>query len=123
MSEIKDPRVLFAAERTLLAWGRTSLGFIAFGFVLERSRFFLVSFAPDVASASNAARVFWLGLAFMALGIFAALHSTRQYNTVLKSIDPEAFPKGYAAKGAMAVNLIVALLGLVLTLGLYTGHP
>ncbi|HWK54518.1 MAG TPA: DUF202 domain-containing protein [Hyphomicrobiales bacterium] len=123
MSEIKDPRVLFAAERTLLAWGRTSLGFIAFGFVLERSRFFLVSLAPEAASAAGAARVFWLGLAFMALGIFAALYSTRQYHTVLGTIDPDAFPKGYATKGAMAVNLIVAFLGLVLTLGLYVGHP
>ncbi|MGM0680450.1 MAG: YidH family protein, partial [Pseudomonadota bacterium] len=36
MSDLKDPRVLFAAERTLLAWNRTSLSFIAFGFLIER---------------------------------------------------------------------------------------
>jgi putative membrane protein len=31
-----DPRVLLAADRTLLAWIRTALGLIAFGFLLSR---------------------------------------------------------------------------------------
>lgn len=37
MSDLKDPRVLLALERTLLAWNRSSLGLTAFGFLLERS--------------------------------------------------------------------------------------
>ena len=36
MSDLNDPRVFFAAERTLMAWNRTGLTLMAFGFVLER---------------------------------------------------------------------------------------
>jgi len=36
MSDLNDPRVFFAAERTLLAWSRTSITVMVFGFVVER---------------------------------------------------------------------------------------
>ena len=41
---LNDPRILFAAERTLLAWVRTGLVMMGFGFVV--ARFGLVS-RPD----------------------------------------------------------------------------
>ena len=36
-----DPRVYFAAERTLLAWLRTGITIMAFGFVIARFGLFL----------------------------------------------------------------------------------
>jgi uncharacterized membrane protein YidH (DUF202 family) len=36
-----DPRVYFAAERTLLAWVRTGIAIMAFGFVVARFGLFL----------------------------------------------------------------------------------
>ena len=36
-----DPRVYFAAERTLLAWLRTGIAIMAFGFVVARFGLFL----------------------------------------------------------------------------------
>lgn len=48
MSNLQDPRVLFALERTALAWNRSGLALIAFGFVIEKSNL-LVQFGQSRA--------------------------------------------------------------------------
>ena len=42
-----DPRVYFAAERTLLAWVRTGLAMMEFGFVVARFGLFLRELASE----------------------------------------------------------------------------
>ena len=46
MSELDDPRVLFAAERTLLAWSRTAAGLMALGFFVDRASLVDVAAGP-----------------------------------------------------------------------------
>jgi len=122
VSDLKDPRVLFAAERTLLTWSRTSLALIAFGFLVERSGLLLTEFLPSSGNTSSAVITFWLGLAFIALGVFAAFYSSRQYMTVLKILNPSELPQGYATKGGLIINGVVALLGAILAVGLYVSR-
>jgi putative membrane protein len=122
MSDLGDPRVLFAAERTLLAWNRTSLSLIAFGFLVERSGLLLPA-VPETDPGSGAGVVtFWVGLAFIALGIFTTYFSTRQYISALKTLNPSEIPEGYMPKWGLVVNGAVGILGAALCVVLYLGR-
>ena len=51
MSYLDDPRVLFAAERTLLAWVRTSVTLMGLGFAVARFGVFLAVLRGAAAPA------------------------------------------------------------------------
>jgi putative membrane protein len=124
MSDLNDPRVLFAAERTLLAWNRTSLSLMAFGFVIERFGLFLryVAHVPGAPPAGTLERVsFWIGIGFVALGAWAAVMSLLQYRVALASLRPAEIPPGYRTSVGVWLNALVAALGVALIVYLTIG--
>ena len=75
MSDLNDPRVLFAAERTLLAWNRTSISLMAFGFLIERFGLFLQLSGREELKLFQRHISFVVGIAFIALASYIALAS------------------------------------------------
>lgn len=108
MSDLNDPRVLFAAERTVLAWNRTASGLIALGFFIDRA-----SLMTDPSTAVFATVI---GIAFILLGVVLNVLSVIQYRRSIASLRPVEIPTGYWPNLSVATSLIVALLGLLLAL-------
>ncbi|MDO9040886.1 MAG: DUF202 domain-containing protein [Desulfocapsaceae bacterium] len=114
MSDLRDPRVFFAAERTLLAWNRTSLTLMAFGFVIERFGLFVYMLSPSKGAVLQRGFSFWIGLAFIVLGSLAAAAAVVQYRTVLRTLKPVEIPEGYRVNIGVVANLVVAALSVAL---------
>jgi putative membrane protein len=78
----EDPRVRFAAERTLLAWMRTGLALMGFGFVVARFGLFLreIAAAGQVAVRQHSTVwSLWIGTALIGLGVAVSLLASFEY--------------------------------------------
>jgi len=107
MTEITEPkkplkvanrRVHMANERTFLAWVRTSIGIMAFGFVVERFALFIKQISyilgessiekalPPTNSSSSIAGIFLVGL-----GAILCVLAFIRYKKVEKQIDDDTY--------------------------------
>jgi putative membrane protein len=121
MSNLNDPRVLFAAERTLFAWNRTSISLMAFGFVVERFGLFLEIVGRNDIKVFQRNISFFVGESLVLLGAFMALYSVWQHRRVLKTIRPVEVPEGYNLHMGTIINGVIGCLGVVLGVYLIRG--
>jgi putative membrane protein len=116
-----DPRVFFAAERTLLAWVRTGIAIVGLGFVVERFGLFLQLM---VASGGSAVHVrvtgisAAIGIALVLLGSIAMLLAARQHRAFIRTLPLADMPANYRPGPALVLAVLLGALSAALALHL-----
>jgi putative membrane protein len=109
-----------ANERTFLAWVRTAIAVMAFGFLIERFDLFLAFAASEVTSRSltlhgqnfaNAA-----GLATIFLGVAMIAIAAIRFFRVARDIESEELVPSTGSRIDLALAVLLALLGISLFL-------
>jgi putative membrane protein len=120
MADPNDPRVYFAAERTLLAWLRTGIAVMGVGFLVARFGLFLrIVRSGDTALAPIASTI--LGVGFVLLGSMGIAIAAWQFARFLKTLSANDRPPGYWMTFALWYSAVFALLGLLLAVYLLWG--
>jgi putative membrane protein len=113
-----DPRVSFAAERTLLAWLRTGIAVMAFGFVVARFGLFLrLVGEPGTPSPGHAISPY-VGAALVWLGVAATAAGALQYRRFCRALPAPARPETSTLTLSLGLAGLLAAAGAVLGVAL-----
>jgi putative membrane protein len=114
-NELAKERTRAAADRTLMAWIRTSLSLIGFGFGIPTIVKTIEATRPGLQlNPQNVASI--IGLSFIAIGIFAMAAALRDHRQILKRIQGDHYTY-ISTKTAEKVGFALLLVGLISFVG------
>jgi uncharacterized protein (DUF302 family)/uncharacterized membrane protein YidH (DUF202 family) len=118
-----DPRMYLAAERTFLAWIRTGLALMGFGFVVARFGLFLRELAAAGGGSPVAASGFSLplGTALVVIGVVVNIFAAVQHIRLVRVIHQGGQAAGNPSKLGLAVAFLLAAAGLAMAAYLASG--
>jgi len=120
-SRIRNRRVHMANERTFLAWVRTSVAIMAFGFVVEKFSLFVKQMAYYLGKEAAPLPQGYsslIGIVLVGLGVAMGVLAFIRYKKVEHQIDDDT----YRPSPILSVMLFLSVLAIGIFLVLYLIH-
>jgi putative membrane protein len=111
-----------AAERTFLAWIRTGLALMGFGFVVARFGLFLqqLQFIQHAATALSYGLSLWFGTALIAAGVLVFIVSSIRHVQLVRELNDGEPASSRPSTPAVIIAIFLALVGIAMAIYLIT---
>lgn len=115
---VDDPRVYLAAERTFLAWVRTSISLMGFGFLIARFAFWLREYVELQGATprptTHRAISPWLGFGMVIVGVMVCVTAADRHRNYVRALEAGIKNPPLNVGTSLRIAAILALVGLAM---------
>lgn len=115
---VSDPRIFFAAERTLLAWVRSGLAVMALGLLIDKFGLLLSVLRASTGNhySPHQDLSHYLGIILILVGTLIVLGAQYNHHAYLSCLPPEDLPKQAIVRLDWFLTFSIAVIGVLLTI-------
>jgi putative membrane protein len=117
-SRVEDPRIYLAAERTFLAWIRTSVSLMGFGFLIARFALLLRGYGmpSGLSVRAEPAVSSWLGFGMVSVGVIVCILAATRHRAYIQALENGVGNPPHDVKTALSIAAVLVVVGLAIAI-------